>query len=62
VAHGRGGFAAKPQPTRQSRRPRGEAAALRARGKATRGAAASCHSKAARGLPRGKAAYNLVFA
>jgi len=36
---------------RRSHRPRGEAAALRARGEAARGKAASC---------RGKAAYNLV--
>jgi len=42
----------KPQP----RRPRGEAAALRARGEAARGKAASCRGKAA----RGEAAYNLV--
>ena len=43
--------AAKQRPTRRSRRPRGEAAALRARGEA-----ASWRGKAA----RGKAAYNLV--
>jgi len=37
--------------------PRGEAAALRARGETARGEAASCRGKAA----RGEAAYNLVF-
>jgi len=42
---------------RRSRRPRGEAADLRARGEAARGAAASCRGKAA----RGEAAYNLVL-
>jgi len=48
--------AAATPPTRRSRRPRGEAAALRARGEAARGKAASCCGKAA----RGEAAYNLV--
>jgi len=45
-------YAAKPQATRRPCEPRGEAADLRARGKAARGKAASCRGKAAR--------YNLV--
>ena len=47
--------AAKPRPTRRSRRPRGEAADLRASPRAC-GKATSCRGNAA----SGKAAYNLV--